>query len=278
MNSSISPVKKSTISFAGLFAAIVIFSAVVAGCGSNGGKTVSVKTDTTTASPKPAGKVEAATNTDPAPLPGYKIFQSLKLKDPARKLIIEIDSQVKGLGGKLNYDQANKVSELQLESDPVTWAEDVDKYKKAILVLLSENGNILYKETFERAFARIDSVKIDNQNVLMLTVDYTAEMGSYNGPITWFIRAGERDIRYLADKKSFMHSLKSGWAIRSNSGSYELLSKKCSPFNDSPDDDKFYITFVKYTLKNGDWQLSSKKKAEGMWEDEGDLSSFLDGF
>jgi hypothetical protein len=209
---------------------------------------------------------------------GYKIFQSIKVQSAKSTLIIEVDKQVAGMGGKISYDPQYHVSELQIESDTSTFGDDADTYNNAVLLLQDEHGKILHRDTFERAFARIDTMFIQGKLMYLLTVDYSANMGSYNGPVTWFFEVNDTGIRYLLHKKGFMHSLKSSWAIRCNTVPCEILSRSCNSNNTNPDDDTFYTWYRKYRFKNGDWVLSSEKKVKEFWEDDGELGDFLKGF
>jgi hypothetical protein len=251
--------------------------ASITGCADTTEKTRIAATDTVHKKMMVAATDDSLHHT-PAGVDGYKIFQSIKVQNVKRTLVIEVDKHVTGMVGKVSYDPQYHVSELQIESDTSTFGDDADTYNNAVLLLQDERGKILYRDTFERAYARIDTMLIEGKLMYLLTVDYSAIMGSYNGPVTWFFEVNDTGIRYLLHKKGFMHSLKSSWAIRCNTVPCEILSRSCNSNNANPDDDTFYTWYRKYRFKNGDWVLSSEKKVKEFWEDDGELSDFLKGF
>jgi hypothetical protein len=100
----------------------------------------------------------------------------------------------------------------------------------------------------------------------ILTRDYSMGMGSFNGPISYFLEVSRDGIRYILPH-GLMTSLKTAWAIAPNGSGSEILSKKCRPDFDKSDSDRmeFKVIHERFTFEDGSWHASLREQP-GFWE------------
>lgn len=226
-------------------------------------------------------KLEDITVNNELNLTGYNLYQSLKLNKFSNgingALLILLDKRVKGIMGELKFDGYKDIITPHFESNFGEQDIDFDKLKQALLLVVDERLKILYYEYLGRESARIDRVFIypnKNRTTYILTRDYSIGMGSYAGPISYFLEVNEHGIQYILNKKGFTVTLKSMWLIKQFGTDSEILYKRCRPdsVNSYTGDVVFLVYYDKYFLKNGTWQSKHHQKMD-FWENE-DLAAF----
>lgn len=218
----------------------------------------------------------------------YRVSQSLKLNSYSNgfngALLILLDNKVKGIQGEFVYDGYDKtltpsfVSDFELE-DP---EKEPQKFKQALLALVDEKLRIMYYERMGRESARIDRVFIYSDKTrptYVLTQDYSIGMGSYAGPISYFLEVGRDGIHYIFNKEGFTIALKSGWLIKNVDQECEILRKSCRYEGEVTDSgsNHFWTFYEKYSYQNGIWR-SSQRRENRFWEYENSSSFDIDEF
>lgn len=217
----------------------------------------------------------------------HMIYQSLSLSNFANgidgTLLILIDKRIAGIKGTIKKDAYKEYQELEIKVDDNNQNLDKNNLHEAYLLMVNEDLKIVYSEKLGRENARIDRIfpyKDKSKPVYVLTRDYSIDIGSYNGPMSYFFEVKNNSLQYLfAD--SLMLSLKSKWYIVEKNGMAEILYKTCRPaFDNKSEETSFVIKYAKYFQKNGSWKKIVSEK-EGFWEDdehnaEEDIAEFYD--
>jgi pyrimidine deaminase RibD-like protein len=148
-------------------------------------------------------------------LQGYKIYQALKLNAYSNgiegSILILIDERVEGLKGCMQRHTYSDTETLHIEG----WSQPNIELKQALLLIVDERLRIIYSEQLGRESARLDRAFLypdKSKPTFILTRDYSAGMGSYNGPISYFLEVSARGIHYTLPY-GLMTSLKTAWIM-----------------------------------------------------------------
>lgn len=145
---------------------------------------------------------------------------------------------------------------------------------KAKLRIAGGNGKTITERDLETPLAKLkawNAASIPHE-IFLLSQDYSAGIGSYNGPVTTLLKvsdSGFHDIEALnvgSQQKQtirLMKSLKSDWQARDRGNGGEILSVSCKPGKDG----SFVIEYIRYCLDKGQW-LAYKREAPGIWESD----------
>jgi len=211
-------------------------------------------------------------------LEGYRIFQELTLNKYSNgvdgSLLILIDERIDGLSGGMRKDPYSGMGTLHLELDPRNWSLQQVEVKEAVMLVVDERLRILYSEQLGRESARLDRVFLyqdKSRPTFIVTRDYSAGWGSYNGPISYFLEVSERGIHYILPH-GLMTSLKTAWAIDNKEHSAEILSKKCRPNFEASSGSSldFQVIYERFSFDGSQWNTAVHQEA-GFWEYEGVL-------
>lgn len=214
------------------------------------------------------GTAEVNTNVATEDSLGYRVYQSIKLQVPSgrKEIIISIleDKRLNGPGAKFKYYPPYHATQLIVDTDPAIYEDEI--YKPVILLLKNTDGTIISRKVLEVSSARLDTVYLDEsrtQIAYLFTKDYSTGMGSYNGPITYFVHFTDSGMVYFKGENGFISTLKSGWALRYSDTGVEVWSKLCRPANDD-----FNIIISKCALFTDSFNCVKSIK-KGFWENDG---------
>lgn len=141
--------------------------------------------------------------------------------------------------------------------------------KNAKLEVTDATGKLVTERDLERPLASLEEMKVNSPRapLYLLTVDYSAEMGSYNGPRTFLIEVSNSKIKDVVAagattrRKSsiiLVKSLKSSWQPSADGD--DLFSISCHARGDG-----FVIDYIRYHFDGARWLRYSRHK-EGLWE------------
>lgn len=145
----------------------------------------------------------------------------------------------------------------------------------AKLAISDNDGKLVAERSLEKALAKLqewDPAHSGNREFL-LTVDYSAGWGSYNGPITTLLQISNgtfHDVEALNGNTGqeepihMMRSLKSDGKITKSEKGEEILSLSCHPKNDN----NFVLDYTRYSFNGARW-LEYKRQDKGFWESDG---------
>lgn len=215
--------------------------------------------------------VNVAVVKTPAPdTADYKMFQDISPQMPegSKQISVSIlqDVHLAGLEARMIYYPAYHAAELSLKSDDELFNPDGPELKHAILLIKRPDGTEIKRYQLGTPCARIDTAYFDEQKThpaYILTEDYSTGMGSYNGPLSCFVRFTDTGMVNYNAGSGFATTLKSTWAIRYTNNNLEIYSKICRPC-DSGD---FCITTRKATWQSDSFKNESTVK-NGFWEKE----------
>jgi hypothetical protein len=206
-------------------------------------------------------------------LGGYKIYQGLTLNSYSNgidgSILILIDERLEGLKGEIQRNTYSQISTINIESDPKTWALEQGQVKQALLLVVDDRLRILYTEQLGRESARIDRVFLyENRRrpTFVLTRDYSIGMGSYNGPVSYFLEVSAAGIRYIFPH-GLMTSLKTAWAILERRLPVEIISQKCRPDFEKACGGDFKVIYERIYFDADSWK-SDLRQEDGVWESE----------
>jgi hypothetical protein len=154
--------------------------------------------------------------------------------------------------------------------------------RPAILQLVGTQGNDLGHLTLERATATLSPMPVSRRDtVLAVTVDLSADAGSYSGPVVRFIGAkgGRLAWTQTADGNgttadlALVTTLKTGWRLDPNASRAEILLVACRPDLSEPastTNAPFVVTYSRVYESDGGWRRVDRRVA-GFWENDGDF-------
>jgi hypothetical protein len=146
---------------------------------------------------------------------------------------------------------------------------------KPRLRIINKDGKVIVERSLRAELAKLepwDSSSGAGQ-VFLLTEDYSAGFGSYNGLETRVFNISDGsfqdvtalDVESHQEKPiTLLKSLKSDWRVTlhtNNEG--EILSVSCRPKNG----ENFTISYVRYRFQGTHW-LEYRREADGFWESD----------
>jgi hypothetical protein len=153
----------------------------------------------------------------------------------------------------------------------------------AKLAIVGGDGKPVAERDLEQPLARIEAwaQSCANNQEFLVSVDYSAGFGSYNGPITSLLQVSGGGFRFeeAVDAKSGQHhpirmlrSLKSDWRITKRGSQAEILEFGCHPkvAEGKFIDNQFVVEYIRYTFDGTRW-LEYRREAPGFWEEDMDF-------
>jgi hypothetical protein len=161
--------------------------------------------------------------------------------------------------------------------------------RPALLRLLDASGHVLATRQAERPLAELATRRLyaSARRTFLFTVDLSAGIGSYSGPLTRLAEPGDHSFGWVmvadsatgaTDTLTLVSTLKSGWrAVPSVDGpGQDLLQVLCRPDFSAPDSAshsaRFLVTFERYTFDGRRWKRR-RRQEPGCWEAD-DSTSF----
>lgn len=203
------------------------------------------------------------------PLTGLTAHQTLPLNRDAH-----------GLEGRLELLLDARLTEAQLESFWGTGETDSVELKPAVLQVVDMLGGVRDRQVLDRPLARFETERLTlpGDSLWLLTVDYSASAGSYNGPVTLPLTVREERIRPLeaVDDKGtstpvrLMRALKSDWQLepaRAGQGQDILYVFTRPDFEKSWE---FQVTYERLSFEGQRW-VRHRRQEPGLWESEGEF-------
>ncbi len=143
------------------------------------------------------------------------------------------------------------------------------------LIIITSREKVVAKLYLEKPLAQLETLypALKDKNFYLLTQDYSAGLGSYNGLITSILQVSNGkmsevsafDMKNHRKKKiSLMQSLKYDWKIFRHGDKIEIFSVSCNL--DYPGE-QFVIDYEHYVF-NGDHWLYYAREKEGFWEND----------
>lgn len=159
--------------------------------------------------------------------------------------------------------------------------------RNAVLRIVDRGGRLVEEKQMERPLAAMETASLygDDRITYLITVDFTAGMGSYNGPITSLVEVVGGKLQWVQalDKTtgkrgqiSLMNSLKTVWKIADApaDGAKDVLLVACRPNWSSLADENFYLIRVRYSFDGKSWVISQREEKGFAEADE--LGALLD--
>lgn len=161
---------------------------------------------------------------------------------------------------------------------------DTFDFPHAKIRVVGADGSVSQEKTLERSRATLDTApplygQRRNLPTYLLTVDYSAGMGSYNGPITFLVEVVNGAMRFAPVQGkpiSLMRSLKTDWKFSPQKGrsgqTTDILEVSCRPranIGGNADPNKDFVTTYRRFHWNGRSWTKREKTRLGFWEDDG---------
>jgi hypothetical protein len=179
-------------------------------------------------------------------------------------------------------DNPSACPRIQLILDPhldekkiqQAWGSGQDRKEGAAILALKDcSGSTIDRLVLPGPLARLDPKPLAGVTIptYLVTVDVTAEAGSYNGPLTQVVEirsdklsfVSARDMNGKLSLIRLASTLKQSWK-RSPSGQRDdILSVRCEPL-----DDHFVTRYRRYQASPDGWRLF-ERITNGLWEADG---------
>jgi len=145
---------------------------------------------------------------------------------------------------------------------------------KARLIVKDSKGRLLAHRDLQAVLAALAawSPSASDEQLFLLTEDFSTEAGSYNGLRTTLLQVGDsslHDVRALnttsRQEESILlwKSLKSDWRMTRREDQRESLAVSCHPTREG----QFMVEYARYSLEGGRW-LSYRREVDGFWESD----------
>ena len=149
----------------------------------------------------------------------------------------------------------------------------------AILELRGCKGQLLDRLTLDAPLARLDSVPVRGAPAptYLVSVDLTAESGSYNGPLTFPVQVKDQQLQRVEATAPDGHSEpirlaltgKAAWKKTPVGLVDDFLSVSCQPR-----DGNFVIFYRRYHPTRRGWQVRVRSEP-GFWESDSEFPNIL---
>ncbi len=154
--------------------------------------------------------------------------------------------------------------------------------RNAFLAVVGPRGKMADRADLERPDAKLETLRLrgDDHVTYPVTVDYSIGMGSYNGPLTFFVEVSAGKLRWVeavdvktgqSSRISLMRSLKTIWTLTDapHGRHKEILQAACRPgFGSS--EGGFLLSYTRYSFDGKRWIRYERT--------ESGFSEFEDGF
>jgi hypothetical protein len=188
------------------------------------------------------------------------------------------------------------MGDIDFDEDPQLIAFKAEPLRNAEVRLTTRAGTTTGAIKLERPLARLKSTQLyaTPDRTFLITVDYSAGFGSYNGPITLLLEVRNGRLEWLkateqtTGKKyqiTLMQSLKTVWKIvpSTRAEGKEILLASCRPDWDSPTfkhinpsvkstDRDFWLIYTRYFFNGTNW-VEVERRRHGFADFEEGLPS-----
>jgi hypothetical protein len=163
------------------------------------------------------------------------------------------------------------------EDDPQYKLFSANPPQNAELQIIDLKGQILAREILEGPLAKVERTRLHaNRPTFLVTVDYSAGMGSYAGPTTMLLDVVNAKLRWMEamngetrkrDSIRLPKTLKSDWTLKPRGAQKDILQVLCRP-SDFGGSGVFSVAYIRYHFDEGTgWQMH-ERVAEGLWESD----------
>lgn len=163
------------------------------------------------------------------------------------------------------------------ETDPLYKSFTQNPPQNAELRLADAEGHILASESLERPLARIEPATLQTQKqTFLITVDYSAGLGSYAGPTTFLLELDGPRFEWVQAtsegpkamvKIALARTLKSDWKLSRSESGQDILSFYCRPADSNASGD-FELHYVRYHFDAEKGWLEYERVKKGMWKSD----------
>ena len=169
--------------------------------------------------------------------------------------------------------------EIDINDDPKLVEFKSNPPHNGAIQVVDRAGRILEVKNLERPLAKLRSAQLyrDARLTYLLTVDYSAGAGSYNGPITSLVEVKNGHLRWLQATElgtgktgeiSLMESLKTTWRLVAAPGGKgkQILLAQCRPdWSSVKDDPDFTTQYARFYFDGSKW-LAKVRTVKGISE------------
>ncbi len=163
------------------------------------------------------------------------------------------------------------------EDDPQYKVFSATPPQNAELQIVDPRGQLLAREVLERPLAKVEEERLRaGRPTFLVTVDYSAGMGSYAGPATLLLEVVNGNLHWLeamnADtgKRKMIRlpkTLKSDWRFSPTGAQQDILQVLCRP-DDLAGSSDFSVVYIRYHFVEGaGWQMRKRVK-KGLWQSD----------
>ena len=188
-----------------------------------------------------------------------------------------------GDSGTLQLLLDKAVTKRVLDSHWKTGIWDGTEPRPALLRWLTADGSVQSTLDLEHPLARLTRRNSVPDEPPRVTIDLSAGLGSYSGPVTRWVVQQDGLIRWAKTiddqgrevQVSVMESLKTAWKRqRRKDGHLDIFEAACRPQfkQDEQGNELFSVTYKHYRFDQGTWSYSSRTES-GFWEMDGDFPS-----
>jgi len=203
---------------------------------------------------------------------------------------LSLSEKMDGLDGFLEVlrDERLTPDDLKVlqEHDPESNLLDGPRFKSSppqvgVVQLKDRAGRILKTLSLEKTYGNLTTkdLRDGGKRVIFVTQDYSAGMGSYNGPISQVLEVSPTSMAWAEARKSgvgravkisLMQSLKTGWGYgpSTQAKGNDILKVSCRPSDLANGDISFKTTYSRFHRESKNWILTQKVE-NGCWENEG---------
>lgn len=152
---------------------------------------------------------------------------------------------------------------------------ETNSEKSAVLELHGCKGELLDRLELEAPLARLDPIALRGTIVptYLVSVDLTAPMGSYSGPLTIPVEIVSHHLkRVVASTENKKHEPmnlaltgKAAWKKIAKRGADEFFAVRCQPKGDG-----FVTSYYRYYTTRRGWKVS-KRSEPGLWESDAEF-------
>jgi len=162
------------------------------------------------------------------------------------------------------------------EDDPLYRSFTANPPANAQVSISDAKGQRLAAESLERPLARMETAKLGGSaQSFLVTVDYSAGMGSYAGPTTFLLQVSGPNLRWVQatdqttqkeERISLPKTLKSDWKVFPAGTGQDILSFYCRP--DFENNAGFVLHYVRYHFDSSRGWLRYERVEKGFWESD----------